>query len=184
MLGNGFQGYLLHLLPRDQYEADQPVAHWIFFLVLIGVTLDFFQSSGSSPDYHHVSKIIESTLRITLTRFLSTFGYILSGPMDLCMFSFFNCSLTWSSSTRSRISFLTSLRSLGFLKSALTKVTKKTKVKNTLSTLVFFMSFATSVPISFSSVPIFSLVFPSLYFFFSFLLMYLQKHPVLSFCTH
>ena len=35
VFGNGFQGSLLHLLPRDQGEADGPIMSWILLLALL-----------------------------------------------------------------------------------------------------------------------------------------------------
>lgn len=50
----------------------------------MGMTLAFFQSSGTSSNHHDLSKITESSLTRMSTSSLSTDGCNPSGPMDLC----------------------------------------------------------------------------------------------------
>lgn len=61
--------------------------------------------SGSSR-HHSRSKIAKSSLMMTSTRSLRTYGYIPSRPMDLYLSSFLKCSLTRLSSTKGKFSFL------------------------------------------------------------------------------
>lgn len=61
--------------------------------------------SGSSRHHSH-SKIAKSSLMMTSTRSLCTYGYIPSRPMDLYLSSFLKCSLTRLSSTKGKFSFL------------------------------------------------------------------------------
>lgn len=52
-----------------------------------------FQSTGSPPGHHELSKIIQNGLTITSANSLSTCGCNLSGPRDLCVFTLFKQAL-------------------------------------------------------------------------------------------
>lgn len=60
--GNAYQESWLLDLPKVQDEADQPKASGSFFLYFLetGETIDFFTTSGMSPEGHDISKIIET----------------------------------------------------------------------------------------------------------------------------
>ena len=105
---NGSQDYLLHHLPRNRGEADQPVVCWIPLLLFLktGVTFAFSWSSGASSSRHGLSQIIKSGLTMTPASSLSSHGCTLLGPMDLRMCGLFQCSLTWSLSTKGKSSLL------------------------------------------------------------------------------
>lgn len=103
--GNSFQDWLNHL-PRDQSKADQFPWSSLLPLLKTGATFVIFQFSRSSPNHHHLSKMIESGLAMTPTSSLTTHGCITSGLVDLCMPHLFKCSLASSSSTESNSSLL------------------------------------------------------------------------------
>lgn len=112
MSGNGSQDYLLHHLPRNWGEADQPIVCWIPLLLFlkIGVTFAFSWPSGASSSHHGLSQIIRSGLTMTPASSLSSHGRIPLCPMDLHMYSLYQCSLTWSLSTICKSSLLQTFR--------------------------------------------------------------------------
>ena len=100
MFGNSFQDYLFHHFPHYQDDGDQAEVLGPSFLK-IGVAFGFFQSSGTSPACHDLSKTTKSNLTKTSASSLSTHGRNPSGPM--CQKRMQNChSLmkTWLSSGR------------------------------------------------------------------------------------
>lgn len=66
----------------------------------------FLSFSLQVPHHHVWSNIIESGLAMTSASSFSASGCIPSWPMDLCMCSLLNYSLTWSSSTKGTSSLL------------------------------------------------------------------------------
>lgn len=95
MFGNRLQDYLPYHFPRDYGEDYQPAAPRSSFLALLekGVTFGLFQSSGTSPSSHELSKTVRTGRTMMPASFLSTCGCILSGHLDLCLSSVLKCSL-------------------------------------------------------------------------------------------
>ena len=61
LLRDDIQNKLFHHLPRDRGEADWPVVSWILLVTFEdGMTSGFFQSSGTSPVFHDLLKVIEA----------------------------------------------------------------------------------------------------------------------------
>lgn len=80
MFENSFQEGLLQQLSRNQCEDDQPVVPWILFLEdSSNICLLPIQSSGTSPDYHDPSKIIENGLAMTSASSFTTHGCVPPG---------------------------------------------------------------------------------------------------------
>lgn len=104
-----FQNYLPHHLPRGCGEADQLIFLWILFLIHLEDRsyICFLLSSRAFPNHHDLSKNKWDICLVTiLASFLSTHRCIPSGPTDLCVSSLFIYSLTWSSPTTGKPSFL------------------------------------------------------------------------------
>lgn len=97
--GNVFQKNLLYNLPRDQREADKSLSLPGYSALLKSRAIfNFLQSAGTSSNYHGLFKIDMSGLTVTLASSLSIFdevtSYFPSDPLDLCVFSLFNSSLS------------------------------------------------------------------------------------------
>lgn len=122
----------------------------------------FFQSSGTPPDHHDLSKATENGLIVRPASCLCAHECIWSDPMDSCILSLFKCSLTWSSSTEVFLApdFPTGIRNLWLLKADI--ISRDHNGEG-------FKSFVSRFPAPFSSGPMFSTVI-------FFLLLYLKKN--------
>jgi len=133
LLGDDIQNKLFYQLPRHGCEADWPVVFQLLLLASFlksGVTVVFFQSLGTYPVLHGLSKMIESSSVSSL----STCAWIPSGHIDLCVLSLPRQSLTRSSSNKGN--FLSPdfyLRGLGFLRDNLSNEAKKAFSNSTFS---------------------------------------------------
>jgi len=83
--GDDILNKLPHHLSREEVRITclyLPRSSFLPFL-RIGVIMAFFQSSGTCPILHNLSKMIESGSAITSASFLSAHGCIPLEPMDL-----------------------------------------------------------------------------------------------------
>jgi len=68
-------------------DREFPWSSFLPFLKM-GKMFPIFQSTGTLPDYHDLSNIMESGLATTSANSLRTLGCISSGPTDLSTFRF------------------------------------------------------------------------------------------------
>lgn len=127
----------LPLLPNNSNEADQTVVSQILLLEFKMWPSAFFQSSGTLPDHHELSKMIMSGLTLPQHSGIHpTWSHELVYVQFVQRFS--NSILLYWEQVFFAPKFPVGLRDLGFLKASL-----KTKAKKALSTLAFSMSCTT-----------------------------------------
>lgn len=97
-------------------ETEDKLVIIHFSFIRVSLMSAFFYPLGTSSSHHKLLKMIKSRLTTLSNNSLSTLGFILSGPTDLCMLALLKWFLTWSSSNVGNTSLLqtvTSRRKLG-----------------------------------------------------------------------
>lgn len=101
--------YLFHCRGNHIGHCDGFAKPLVTFAVKTGMTVAFFQSSGTSHDLYNLSKMIISSPTVASATSLNIHGWIPLGPADLWISTLPRWSLTQSSLTRRKFSLQNSL---------------------------------------------------------------------------